>query len=130
MQVKLLLSGNSFEKPEGFFTKSDQDDPTLYISALPQFAEDFKAKKRGLVFCGSNFCVGLLGDPSAVRDFEELKTEVSKLSSKATKVMSKDKVSFKFKEKSKKAVNTTGVQLFMISGADMNTDMLGELLSA
>ena len=42
--------------------------------------------------------------------------------------MSKDKVTFKFKEKGKKPVNTTGVHQFMISGADMNVDMMGEML--
>jgi len=42
--------------------------------------------------------------------------------------MSKDKVTFKFKEKGKKPVNTTGVHQFMISGADMNVDMMGEIL--
>ena len=44
------------------------------------------------------------------------------------KVMSKDKVSFKFKEKGKKPINATGVHQFMISGADMNVEMMGELL--
>lgn len=68
LQVKYLLasSGNS-----AFFAKSEQDDPTLYISSLPQFAEEFKAKEKGIVYCGSNFCVGLLGDPSKVK-FDEL----------------------------------------------------------
>jgi hypothetical protein len=42
--------------------------------------------------------------------------------------MSKNTVQFKFKEKGKKPVSTSGVHQFMISGADMNVDMMGEIL--
>jgi len=70
--VKYLLSS---EGDKSFFAKSEQDDPTLYISSLPQFAESFKAKGKGLVFGGSNFCVGLLGNPDAV-NFGELKESI------------------------------------------------------
>jgi hypothetical protein len=68
LQVKYLLSN---ESDAAFYAKSEQDDPTLYISSLPQFAEEIKNKKKGIVYCGSNFCVGLLGDSSKV-NFEEL----------------------------------------------------------
>ena len=55
--------------------------------------------------------------------------EVSKqLSSKPAKVIIKDKVSYKFKEKGKKEVNVSGVLQFMISGADMNVEKLAEVL--
>ena len=72
LQVKYLLSN---ESDAAFYAKSEQDDPTLYISSLPQFAEEIKNKKKGIVYCGSNFCVGLLGDSSKV-NFEELKTSI------------------------------------------------------
>ena len=56
--------------------------------------------------------------------------EVSKtLSTKPAKVISKDKVSYKFKEKGKKEINVSGVLQFMISGADMNVEKLAETLS-
>ena len=42
--------------------------------------------------------------------------------------MNKVKVTFKFKEKGKKPVNTEGILQFMLSGADMNTDKMGEIL--
>ena len=69
LQIKCLLSS---EGDSAFYAKSEHDDPTLYISSLPQFAEEMKNKKKGIVYCGSNFCVGLLGEPSKV-NFEELK---------------------------------------------------------
>lgn len=56
--------------------------------------------------------------------------EVSKtLSTKPAKVITKDKVSYKFKEKGKKEINVSGVLQFMISGADMNVEKLAETLA-
>jgi len=52
------------------------------------------------------------------------------LSSKPVKAMIKDKVSFKFKEKGKKAINATGVQQFMISGAGMDVDKIAALFES
>ena len=46
-----------------FFAKSEQDAPTLYVTNLPQYAEEFKNSGKGIVFFGSNFVVGLFGDP-------------------------------------------------------------------
>ena len=63
LQVKYLLKGDE-TKPH--YAKSEQDDPTLYISSLPQYAEDFKAKNRGIIFCGGSFCCGLLGNPTSI----------------------------------------------------------------
>jgi len=94
---------------------------------LPQFAEELKAKKRGIIFCGRNFCAGLLGEPGSLK-FEELKTNLQSMSTKEVSVrVNKDKVSFKAKG-SKKAINTTEVHQFMISGADMDVEKMGELL--
>lgn len=44
--------------------------------------------------------------------------------------MIKDKVSFKFKEKGKKAINATGVQQFMISGAGFDVDKIAALFES
>jgi len=46
------------------FVRSDQPDPTIYFSFLPQFAEEIQKKEKGLVFIGDNFVVGLLGKPT------------------------------------------------------------------
>ena len=51
------------------------------------------------------------------------------MSSKPAKVISKDKVSFKFKEKGKKEINVSVILQFMVTGADMNVDKLAELLA-
>ena len=49
-----------------FFAKSEQDSPTLYVTYLPQFAEEFKNSGKGIAFFGSNFVVGLFGDPETI----------------------------------------------------------------
>lgn len=84
---------------------------------------------KGLVFVASNFVVGLFGDASTI-DMGTLQTVAKGLSSKEVKVMNKDKVSFKFKEKGKKPINVAGVCQFMISGQNMNVEKLAETLEA
>lgn len=59
---------------------------------------------------------------------KELEDVCKTLSTKPAKVISKDKVSYKFKEKGKKEVNVSCVLQFMISGADMNVEKLAETL--
>lgn len=49
-----------------FFCQSEQDSPTLYVTYLPQFAEEFKNSGKGIVFLGSNFVVGLFGNPESI----------------------------------------------------------------
>ena len=49
-----------------YFVKSDQSDPTLYISFLPQFAETFKEQGKGIAFIGDTFVVGLFGEKDQV----------------------------------------------------------------
>jgi len=95
---------------------------------LPQFAQEFKEKQKGIVFLSSNFIVGLFGDPSKI-NMKELEEASKTLSSKPAKIMVKDKVTYKFKEKGKKEINVSGVLQFMISGADMNVEKLAETLS-
>lgn len=71
--------------------------------------------------------VGLFGNPKAV-DMKELEEVVKTLSSKPAKVVAKDKVTFKFKEKGRKPIEASGILQFMITGADMNVEKLAELL--
>ena len=52
------------------------------------------------------------------------------MSTKPIKKNIKDKVSFKFKEKGKAAINANGVSSFMITGAGFDTGRLGELLES
>jgi len=59
---------------------------------------------------------------------DEVEKYAKEVSTKPVKVMKKDKVSFKFKEKGKKAVEAKDVLQFMISGADFPIDKVGELL--
>lgn len=55
-----------------------------------------------------SFIVGLFGDPSKI-NMKELEDVSKTLSTKPAKVISKDKVSYKFKEKGKKEINVSGV---------------------
>jgi len=64
LQVKYLIKDN---ESKAFFVKSEQPDPTLYISFLPQFAEEFKTQGKGIAFVGSNFIVGLFGNPDSIK---------------------------------------------------------------
>lgn len=125
LQVKFLLKD---DQTHPYYVKSDQPDPTLYVSFLPQFAEEFKLKKKGIVFIASNFLVGLFGDASQI-NMKELEAAVNGMSSKPAKVVAKTTVSFKFKEKGKKAIEAKDVLQFMITGSDMNVDKLAELLN-
>lgn len=109
-----------------FFCKSEYDSPTLYVSYLPQFAEEFKSKGKGIVFLGKNFVCGLFGDPSKIQ-LPEIEEQCTAMSSKPIKKNIRDKVSFKFKEKGKKPINASGVCSFMITGADFDTSRLAEL---
>lgn len=124
LQVKYLLKADD----KSFFVRSEQDNPTIYVSFLPQFAEDFQKGGKGIAFVGSNFVVGLFGTTDALK-FEELEKICKDQSTKPIKVMKKDNVSFKFKEKGKKPINVKGVLQFMISGADFNVEKIAEWCS-
>lgn len=126
LQVKFLLKDDS-QHP--YFVKSDQADPTLYVSSLPQFAQDFKDKGKGIVYIADNYVVGLFGNPAQL-NVKELEEACKGMSSKPVKLVCKDKVSFKFKEKGRKAVEASGVLQIMLTGADMNVEKLAELLTA
>lgn len=96
---------------------------------MPRFAEDLKAQGKGIVFFGRNYVVGLFGDPATI-ELGDIEEQCAAMSSKAVKKNIKDKVTFKFKEKGKKPVNTTGIASFMITGADFDTGRLTELFES
>lgn len=76
---------------------------------------------------GSNFVVGLFGNPESIQ-LPVIEEQCAAMSTKPIKKVVKDKVSFKFKEKSKKPINAEGVSSFMITGANFDTGRLAELL--
>lgn len=123
LQIKSVLKDAT---QKTFFVRSDQDSPTLYVSYLPQFAQAFKDEGKGVVFFGDAFAVGLFGSADLV-NLAQLEEMCASMSSKQIKVMKKDKVSFKFKEKGKKPINAAGVCNFMISGAGFDGARLAEL---
>ena len=123
LQVKSVLRDGT---NKNFFCQSEQDSPTLYVSFLPQFAEDFKSQEKGIIFVGKTFVVGLFGDPTKIQ-LPIIEEQCAAMSTKPIKKNIKDKVSFKFKEKGKKPINATGVASFMITGADFDVGRLVEL---
>lgn len=126
LQVRYALS-----LPAGstVFVRSDQDNPTLFVSQLPQFAADLQAKQIGVVFVNQGFVCGLLGK-SDMLPFPELVAVCKQLSTKEPKVVDKANVTFKFPDKKKKPLNVKGVKQFMITGANYNVDKLAEDLTS
>lgn len=59
LQIKCALKDDA----PLYVARSDQPDPTIYFSFLPQYAEQLQQKGKGIVFVGSNFVIGLLGNP-------------------------------------------------------------------
>ena len=109
------------------YVKSDQSDPTIYFSFLPQFAEELQKLGKGLVFIGDTFVVGLLGNPTLL-NVPSIEEACKASSTKEVKSRSQDQVKFDFKEKGKKPVVTKGVCQFAITGAGFNITRITELL--
>ena len=126
LQVKFALK--DLDHPV-HFVRSEQPDPTLYFSLLPQFAEELQKSGKGLVFVGDTFVLGLLGKPSLL-DVAAVEAICKENSSKEVKARSQDQVKFDFKEKGKKPVVTKGVCQFSITGADFNQTKIAELLTS
>lgn len=123
LQLKFLLKDDQ----KVHFVRSEQPDPTIYFSFLPQFAEEIQKKEKGVVYIGSNFVVGLLGKPDLL-NIKELEELCKTISTKEVKARSQDQVKFDFKEKGKKPVVTKGVCQFAITGADFNIEKIAETL--
>lgn len=88
LQIKFLMKDDATHP---YFVKSDLPEATLYISCLSSFAEDFKAKQKGIIFVSPKYLVGFFGNPQMI-DVAELEKVLQTLSSKPLKLMKKDKV--------------------------------------
>lgn len=129
-KILTLEVKNCINSPEGTlqFIRSDQPDPTLYVSSLKQFADQLQAKKNGIIYIGKTFVVGLLASPEMI-DLKKLEATCAQLSSKQPKCNSMNNVTWKFADKKKKPLVTKGILQFMITGADYNLDKLAEDLT-
>lgn len=69
LQMKVFLL-----EPENKLAVFESSEPnaTLFIGAMPAFAQKLKEQGKGVVFVGSSFIYGLLGNPSAVPKIGEL----------------------------------------------------------
>jgi len=127
LQVKYLLNAPA-EDGNMFYVKSEHDSPTLYFSFLPQFAHTLKDKQKGVIFIGSGFVLGLLGDNQCKPLVSSLEEACKSMSSKPVKNTVKDEVKFDFKVKGQKPIVTKDICLFNITGADFKEDKLVEIL--
>ena len=80
LQVKFALKDDL----QVHFVKSEQSDPTIYFSFLPQFAEEIQRREKGVIFIGETFVVGLLGKP-ALLDVSKVEALCKEHSSKEVK---------------------------------------------
>lgn len=124
LQLKCALNA----APAVHFVRSEQPDPTIYFSLLPQYAEALQKAGKGVVFIGDTFVLGLLGSP-ALLEVAAVEAVCKEGSSKEVKSRQQDQVKFDFKEKGKKPVVTKGVCQFSITGADFNIGKIAELLA-
>lgn len=88
MTVKYVINSN--EENKNFFVRSEQDSPTLYFSFLPQYAAELKKQNKGIIFTGSNFIIGLVGDLEKKEMITDLEKLCKDLSSKQVKTALKD----------------------------------------
>jgi alanyl-tRNA synthetase len=123
LQVKYMLKDDQ----KVYLVKSDQPDPTMYFSFLPQFAEEIQKKEKGIIYVGKNFIIGLLGNPGLLQ-ISQVEALCKETSTKEVKSRTQDQVKFDFKEKGKKPVVTKGVALFSITGENFNIDKIAEVL--
>jgi hypothetical protein len=65
------------------FQKSDEPAPTLYFSFMPQYAAKMKETEKGMIFFGSTFVFGLIGNKECADLVKELETACKGMSSKA-----------------------------------------------
>jgi len=112
MKVFLLQS-----EPKACFYKSDQSNPTLFISSMPQFAAELKTQGKTCVFLGKTFAYGLVGNPESFNPTQVLGGFLESKSDKGAKrkadLIIKDTVTIKADLKAKKAAEKiTGIVEF------------------
>lgn len=95
---------------------------------MPQFAAKLKEQNKGIIFLGSNFVLGLVGNNTSGDMVKEVEEICKKHSSKPVKSNIKDNVKFDFKIKGQKAVVTKEICQFNITGADFKQDEIAAVL--
>ena len=124
LQIKCVLSG-----AEGttHYVQSEQENPKLYFSYLPQFADKIKAKGNGVVYFGPSFVFGLIGDNKSKALCDALEAVCKTMSSKA-KCVTKNSVKFDFKIKGQKPVETKDILQFSITGDNFDSAKIIQVL--
>jgi hypothetical protein len=89
-----------------------------------------KEKSRGLVFVGSNYILGLIGNKDSEEMIGKLEASCKEMSSKPVKMTKKADVKFDFKIKGQKPIVTKDICQFNITGADFKEEKIVEILSA
>jgi hypothetical protein len=125
LQIKYVLSDT--EGTNLYYVQSDQDNPKLYFSYLPQYADKIKAKGKGVIFFGKSFVFGLIGDSKNGTLCDSLEALCKTMSVKA-KTVKKNSVKFDFKIKGQKPVETKDILQFSITGENFDSGKVVQIL--
>jgi hypothetical protein len=108
--------------------RSEQSDPTLYVSCVKQYAPLLQEKKTGVVYIGKTFVYGLLGGVDLM-DTDSFILKAKELTEKEPKVVKKDNITWKFADKKKKPIKVTKIMEFMMtSGSGFAQEKMIEAL--
>jgi len=77
LRMKLFLSDSTEASNRRLWT-TEEPNPTLFISNLPQFANRLKEKKKSVVVVGSSFFYALLGEVEAI-DQQKLEQKINQI---------------------------------------------------
>eukprot|EP01017_Pseudomicrothorax_dubius_P013138 TRINITY_DN1567_c0_g2_i3.p1 TRINITY_DN1567_c0_g2~~TRINITY_DN1567_c0_g2_i3.p1 ORF type:complete len:972 (-),score=341.83 TRINITY_DN1567_c0_g2_i3:72-2987(-) len=91
---------------------SDQPNPTIYLSFVPAYAADLKAKDKGVVVLGERFFFALFGNDKQL-PIDDLKAILAKNNQK---VDLKTRTSLEFEFDKKKKVKTEGILQVLFNG--------------
>ena len=125
LQIKCVLS--SAEGTNLYYVHSDQDNPKLYFSFLPQFADKLKAKGKGVIYYGPSFVFVLIAVNQCKALCDALEAGCKAMSNK-TKCVTKNSVKFDFKIKGQKPVETKDILQFSITGENFDAAKITQIL--
>jgi alanyl-tRNA synthetase len=102
LQMRLFMAGDS----NLGVIRSDEANPTLYISSMPGYAQQLSEAKKGIVIVGDTFLYGLMGNAEMydVKQFESEVLQLLETKSKDDDSKSDDAAATKGKKKKGKPV--------------------------
>jgi alanyl-tRNA synthetase len=118
LQMKCLFSGSS----DKMIIDSDQSNPRIYFSSIPQYAAQIKETNKSVIFIGDDFIFGLFSGKDVV-DIQKLEEFLKETNPDGFEMKKADKLSFKAKGQ-KKPTQTTGILQVSIPGVKFERENL------